>query len=216
MVWTELYNGVTGFDWVKSPINDFNLLRVIHLDLVARGSLIGYSSGRTEIAQFNEAGDSFFEPRVIRSEVESQIILWPKFSQFQRGKIGVRNGFGFDPQRIKVEGMSVSIYFDQNQSNVSTLVAKKTIDRRNVVQDIVPANNARKGLLIKNNAKKDALINLDADASATDFVYTLAVGATLQLQPVFLGRISVWFVGSNATAPTATFAGETLAVTEFL
>jgi hypothetical protein len=216
MVWTELYEGVTGFDWVKSVPTDANLLRVTHLDLVTRGSLIGYSSGRTEIAQFNESGDSFFEPRIIRSEVESQIIQFPKLALFQVRKIGVRNGFGFDPQRIKVEGMSVGIYFETTQANNSTTINKKTMDRKNVAQEVLPENLTRKGLKIRNNAKVSCYINYLGDASLTDFIEIIPSTAIWQMDPNFLGRISVWFDKSDATKPTATFAGETLTVMEFL
>jgi hypothetical protein len=216
MTWTELFNGQTSFDWVLSPINEFNLLRVTHLDLVGRGSLVGSSTGRTEIAQFDEMGTAFFEPKVVRSEVELQIILWPKFSQFQRGKIGIRNSLGFDPQRIKVEGMTVGIFFETSQQSNSVTINKKAMDRKNLAQEVLPENFNRKGLTLRNNTKVVANINFMGDATVTDWVYQIPVGGTYEMDPNFLGRVSVWFDKSDATKPTATFAGETLTVMEFL
>jgi hypothetical protein len=216
MTWTELFDDVTGFAWVKSIPNDFNLLRITHPDLVTRGTLIGFSSGRTEIAQFNEAGDEFFEPRIIRSEVESQIIQFPKLTLFQPRKIGVRASLGFDPQRIKVEGMSVGLYFETSQANNSTTINKKTMDRKNIAQEVLPENFNRKGLMIRNDSKVSVNINFLGDATATDFIVVIPSKAVWEMRPNFLGRISAWFVGSDATKPTAVFAGETLTVMEFL
>lgn len=216
MVWTLLWEGTTDFNWWISPVTSANLLKVTHVTAKERGTLIGLRSGRTEIAQFDEAGESFSEPKIIRTEAQTQIILFPKLAIFARRRIGIRNGLGFDPQRLKVEVDTVPIFYEQNQSNASVSIAKTIINRRNVVQDIVPANNNRKGLTVKNSAKKNALIRLDADATVSDFDYILAPGATLELSPVFLGRISVFFEGSNASNPSQTFAGETLSVMEFL
>jgi hypothetical protein len=216
MAWATLFEGNTDFNWFKSVVTDANLLKITHLDTQVRGTLIGFKSGRTEIVQFDEAGLVFSEPRIIRTEVEAQIILFPKLAIFGNRRIGLRNSLGFDPQRIKVEGDKVPIYYEQNQSNAAIVTTQTTINRRNVAQDIVPENNARKGLIVKNNAKKDAFINLGTDATATAFIYSLAPGATLEVTPIFLGRISVFFKDSNPSNPTQTFTGETLAVTEFV
>jgi hypothetical protein len=216
MAWTELFQGQTDFAWALTPITEVNLLRVTHLDLVVRGNLLGYSAGRTEIAQFDETANSFFEPKIIRSEVESQIILFPKLKQFSIRRIGIRNSLGFDPQLIKLEGDIVPVFYEQSQSSVATSVNRKPVDRKNVAQEVVPENPLRKGLTLRNTSKVVVNINYVDDATATSFITQIPANASWEMQPNFLGRVSAWWVGSDATKPTAAFAGEFLNVMEFL
>lgn len=200
MTWIPLATVTARQDWQFSPVIAANL-SYVRLSFSTAGVPVW-------IAQADPDSTDIYDERRIVATPHARILEFeaPPFFNDRALALRVPNTNPFDIQ-IEVSSMPISPPpSSSGNAPSSSVVTPTTVNASTASVQLLAANSNRKGFSIINNSSATLFIDLDGEASATNYAVALGQGFMYECPINYTGVVSGIWTAANGNALVREFA----------